>query len=41
VYCLNNKKCYLMAIENKSKVKNWKYDFLFVHREAGRGDILD
>ena len=30
-YCLNNKKGYMIAIEKKSKVKNWKCDFLFVH----------
>jgi len=31
----------MTAIEEKSKVKNWKYDFLFVHREAGWGDLPD
>ena len=28
-----------MAIEKKSKVKHWKYDFLFVHRESSWGNI--
>jgi len=25
----------MTAIEKKSKLKNWKYDFLFIHRETG------
>jgi len=30
-----------MAIEKKSNVKYWKYDFLFVQRELGWGDVPD
>ena len=37
--CFNNKKSFMTAIEKKSKVKNWKYDFLFAQREAGWGDL--
>ena len=40
-YYFNNKKGCMMTIEKKSKVKNWKYDFLFVHCEAGCGDHRD
>ncbi|KAJ8425245.1 hypothetical protein Cgig2_015852 [Carnegiea gigantea] len=40
-YYSNNRKGYMIAIEKKSKVKNWKYDFLFARREAGWGDFLD
>ena len=29
----------MTAIEKKSKVKHWKYDFLFVRRELGWGNI--
>jgi len=29
----------MTAIEKNSKVKNWKYDFLFVHRDSGWGDL--
>ena len=28
-----------MAIKKKFKMKNWKYDFLFVHREASWGGM--
>jgi len=31
----------MTALEKKSIVKNWKYDFLFMHREAGWGNFLD
>lgn len=31
----------MSAIEKKSKVKNWKYNFLFVCREDGWGDVPD
>lgn len=31
----------MTAIKKKSKVKNWKYDFPFVRREVGWGDLLD
>jgi len=31
----------MTAIEKKSKVKYWKFDFLFIHRESGWGNILD
>ena len=30
-----------MTAIKKSKVKNWKYDFLFVRRETGWGDLPD
>ncbi|KAJ8419411.1 hypothetical protein Cgig2_025508 [Carnegiea gigantea] len=40
-YCFNNKKGFLMAIEKKTKVKNWKYDFLFIRCETGWGDLPD
>ncbi|KAJ8423520.1 hypothetical protein Cgig2_011981 [Carnegiea gigantea] len=33
-YCFSNKKGFITAIEKNSKVKNWKYDFLFVQSEA-------
>ncbi|KAJ8429876.1 LOW QUALITY PROTEIN: hypothetical protein Cgig2_006776 [Carnegiea gigantea] len=29
-YCFNNRSGFMTAIEKKPKVKNWKYDFLFV-----------
>ena len=29
----------MMAIKKRSKVKNWKYDFLFVRRDSGWGDL--
>jgi len=29
----------MTAIEKKSKLKYWKYDFLFLHRELGLGDV--
>ena len=31
----------MIDIEKKSKVKHWKYDFLFVHRESGWGNVPD
>ena len=31
----------MMTIEKKSKVKYYKYHFLFVHYELGWGDVLD
>ena len=31
----------MTVIEKKSKVKHWKYDFLFVHRESGWGNTPD
>jgi len=35
-FSFNNKKDLMSAIERKSKLKNWKYDFLFVkHRGDG------
>ena len=34
-YCFNNKRGFMMAIKKKSKIKNWKYDFLFMRRETG------
>ncbi|KAJ8426754.1 hypothetical protein Cgig2_029423 [Carnegiea gigantea] len=40
-YCFNNRSGCITAIEKKSKVKHWKYDFLFVHRESGWGDVPD
>ncbi|KAJ8444805.1 hypothetical protein Cgig2_014994 [Carnegiea gigantea] len=39
-YCFNNRPGYMMAIEKKLKVKHWKYDFLFVCRDVGWGDLL-
>ncbi|KAJ8438015.1 LOW QUALITY PROTEIN: hypothetical protein Cgig2_029996 [Carnegiea gigantea] len=33
-YCFNNRQGFMTAIKKKSKVKHWKYDFLFVHRES-------
>ena len=29
----------MTTIEKKSKVKHWKYDFLFVSRDSGWGDL--
>ena len=29
----------MIAIGKKSKVKNWKYDFLFVHCKAAWADV--
>jgi len=34
-YSFNNRKGFITAIEKKSKLKNWKYDLLFVHRATG------
>jgi len=31
----------MTAIEKKSKVKHWIYDFLFVRRESGWGNVPD
>ena len=36
-YCFNNSQGFMTAIEKKSKVKHWKYDFLFLHRASGWG----
>jgi len=35
----NNRLGFMTAIEKKSKVKHWKYDFLFLHRESSWGDV--
>ncbi|KAJ8433087.1 hypothetical protein Cgig2_014135 [Carnegiea gigantea] len=40
-YCLNNGLGFMTAIEKKSKLKYWKYDFLFVCRESGWSDVPD
>ena len=32
---------FITAIKKKSKVKYWKYDFLFLHQESGWGDVPD
>ncbi|KAJ8419987.1 hypothetical protein Cgig2_025350 [Carnegiea gigantea] len=40
-YCFNNRPGFMMDIEKKSKLKYWKYDFLFLRRESGYGDALD
>jgi len=37
----NNRPGFMAAIEKKSKVKYWKYDFLFLHRESCWGDVPD
>ncbi|KAJ8432190.1 hypothetical protein Cgig2_013732 [Carnegiea gigantea] len=37
VVLFNNKKGFMRAIEKKSKVKNQKYNFLFIRRKAGWG----
>jgi len=31
----------MTAIEKKLKAKHWKYDFPFLHRESGWGDVPD
>ena len=31
----------MTTIEKNSKLKYWKYDFLFLHRESGWGDVPD
>jgi len=38
-YCFNNWPDFVTAIEKKSKVKHWNYNFLFVCRESGWGNI--
>ncbi|KAJ8422196.1 hypothetical protein Cgig2_000661 [Carnegiea gigantea] len=38
-HCFYNKKGFMMAIEKKSKVKNWEYDFRFICCEVGWGDL--
>jgi len=40
-YCFNNNPDFITAIGKKSKVKHWKYDLLFLHRELGWGDVPD
>jgi len=40
-YFFNYRSRFMTAIEKKSKVKHWKYDFLFVRRESGWGNIPD
>ncbi|KAJ8442013.1 LOW QUALITY PROTEIN: hypothetical protein Cgig2_033777 [Carnegiea gigantea] len=37
--CFNNRPGFMTAIEKKSKVKYRKYNFLFLHREPGWGDV--
>lgn len=38
-YCFNNRPGYMTTIEKKSKVRYWKYDFLFLRRASGWGDV--
>jgi len=38
-YCFNNRLGFMTAIEKNSKVKYWKYNFFFVHRESSWGDV--
>ncbi|KAJ8419343.1 hypothetical protein Cgig2_003520 [Carnegiea gigantea] len=40
-YCFNNRSGFMTAMEKKSKLKYWKYDFLFLRRESGWGDVPD
>jgi len=40
-YNFDNQKGFMTVIEKKPKIKNQKYDFLFVHRVASWADILD
>ncbi|KAJ8434745.1 hypothetical protein Cgig2_001948 [Carnegiea gigantea] len=40
-YYFNNRPGFMTAIEKKSKVKHLKYDFLFLRRESGWGDVPD
>jgi len=40
-YCFNNRSGFMTAIEKKSKLKYWKYDFFFIHRESGWCDVPD
>jgi len=40
-YNFNNWKGFITAIKKKSKLKNWKYDFLFVHHAMGWADLPD
>ncbi|KAJ8419891.1 hypothetical protein Cgig2_017701 [Carnegiea gigantea] len=39
VALLQHRPGFMRAIEKKSKVKHWKYDFLFLRRESGCGDV--
>ncbi|KAJ8431148.1 hypothetical protein Cgig2_026745 [Carnegiea gigantea] len=40
-YYFNNRLGFMTAIEKKSEVKHWKYDFLFVRRESGWENVPD
>ncbi|KAJ8427020.1 hypothetical protein Cgig2_001043 [Carnegiea gigantea] len=40
-YSFNNQKGFMTVIEKKPKIKNQKYDFLFIHRVASWADVLD
>ncbi|KAJ8428571.1 LOW QUALITY PROTEIN: hypothetical protein Cgig2_021629 [Carnegiea gigantea] len=40
-YCFNNRSGFMTAIEKKSKLKYWKYDFLFLRQASGWGDVPD
>ena len=40
-YNFNNRKGFMMTIEKKSKLKNLKYDFLFIHHATGLGELPD
>ncbi|KAJ8432914.1 hypothetical protein Cgig2_004588 [Carnegiea gigantea] len=38
-YCFNNWPDFMTTIEKKSKLKYWKYDFLFLRQELGWDDV--
>jgi len=38
-YNFNNRKRFMTGIYYKSKLKNWNYNFLFVHRATYWADI--
>ena len=38
-YYFNNRSGFMTANEKKSKVKRWKYNFLFLRRESGWEDV--
>jgi len=38
-YSFSNRKGFMTAIEKKSTLKNWKYDFLFMHRTTSWANL--
>ena len=40
-YCFNNRPGFMKAIEKKSKVKHWKYDWFCICPKSGWGNIPD